>query len=145
MRLVHFLIALPAVLLALAAFAGNPPGDPRALPRALGVEPLAKSSEKGDGCAFTRYTFLDPLFGVVVEFRCARIDIGWTDLGDPGTAERTRRNRDLTARVVTILTGSDGAEVARLTGGETLRDQPLPGGLRLSGGCAEHRCRLSLR
>ncbi|AVK08601.1 MULTISPECIES: hypothetical protein [Pseudomonas aeruginosa group] len=35
--------------------------------------------------------------------------------------------------------------VARLVTGETLREQPLADGLRLSGACVAHRCRLSPR
>ncbi|MEY9333150.1 hypothetical protein ABH911_003461 [Pseudomonas protegens] len=120
--------------------------DEAATVKAIGSPVLKQSQEEeSPGCTASRYTFGDKTFSMKIEFRCTRVNVGWTIATEPEYEEKSKQASALAQRAVAVLTGENGVEVERVQAGGKYDGRTLSNGLSVSGSCVMNSCLLTFR
>lgn len=128
------------------AFADIHKIDEAAIVKAIDSPVLKKVQEEDSpGCMTTRYTFGEKVFDMKLEFKCDRINVGWTFSKEPNNTARSEHAIKLAQRAVVNLTQGTGVEVEKVLEGSVYKDRTSTNGLVLSGSCVINSCLLSFK
>ncbi|AZD84744.1 hypothetical protein C4K14_1910 [Pseudomonas chlororaphis subsp. aureofaciens] len=120
--------------------------DEDATVKAIGSPVLKKTQEEDTpGCNTSRYKFGDKTFDMTLQFKCNRINVGWTVATEPEYEERSKQTSALAQRAVAVLTGESGIEVERVLAGGKYDGRTFSNGLSVSGSCVMNSCLLTFK
>lgn len=120
--------------------------DEDATVKAIGSPVLKKTQEEDTpGCNTSRYKFGDKTFDMTLQFKCNRINVGWTVATEPEYEERSKQASALAQRAVAVLTGESGIEVERVLAGGKYDGRTFSNGLSVSGSCVMNSCLLTFK
>jgi hypothetical protein len=120
--------------------------DEATIVKAVGSPVLKRSQEEdSSGCKVSGYTFGDKTFSMKLEFKCDRINVGWTTAPEPEYEAKSKQATALAKQAVASLTGADGVEVERVLAGGRYEGRTFPNGISVSGLCIVDSCLLTFR
>ncbi|PYB98135.1 hypothetical protein DMX09_25455 [Pseudomonas protegens] len=120
--------------------------DEAIIVKAVGSPVLKRSQEvDSSGCKVSGYTFGDKTFSMKLEFKCDRINVGWTTAPEPEYEAKSKQASALAKKAVALLTGENGVEVDRVLVGGAYEGRTFSNGLSVSGSCVMNSCLLTFR
>lgn len=139
-------VAVSLSLWGAAAIADVRKIDEAATVKAIGSPVIKKTQEEdAPGCNASRYKFGDKTFDMQLEFKCNRINVGWTIATEPEYQEKSKQASALAQRAVAVLTGGSGVEVERVVAGAVYDGRTFSNGLSVNGSCQMNSCLLTFK
>lgn len=116
--------------------------DEAAVIKSIGHKVVVKKSEKDDGCTVTRY-FFHQSPDALIEFKCNRVNVGWSQFNESGSAQKDKAAVAIATRAAAILSNGSGREVKEAMGGSVIKKRPTSSVLSISGSCQLGMCLLT--